>query len=271
MRYNTLVAGSQNAIIDELFTHLGDRLRCITTSLRIKDVTRHIRIFEPDIFILCIKDQEREIANLITQVRSNLDRNDIVLCIIGDKEDIEELQSLMDISECLVLKRPLTNAAIITAIDDYIDERRRIKEEAERRAEEERRAKEEQEKCGRKHVLIVDDDPNMLKLIKEQLEDTYNVATAINGSLALRFLTKKTTDLILLDYEMPGQSGADVFNIIRGSESTKRIPVVFLTGVSEPEKVKKVLSLKPEGYLLKPVDRNKLRYIVAKIMEESNG
>ena len=49
----------------------------------------------------------------------------------------------------------------------------------------------------KKHVLVVDDDPMMLRLIKEQLKDIYMVATAINGNLALIFLENKKTDLFL--------------------------------------------------------------------------
>ena len=91
------------------------------------------------------------------------------------------------------------------------------------------------------------------------------MATAINGSVALRFLTKKTTDLILLDYEMPGQSGDSVLSILRGSATTRDIPVIFLTGVSDTSKIAKVLALRPQGYLLKPVDRAKLSVEIKKV------
>ena len=107
----------------------------------------------------------------------------------------------------------------------------------------------------KKHILVLDDDPVMLELIRSQLEDDYEVATAINGALALRFLAHKTTDLVLLDYEMPGNDGAMVLENIRGDEFSKNIPVVFLTGVTDAARIRKALALKPDGYLLKPIDK----------------
>lgn len=111
---------------------------------------------------------------------------------------------------------------------------------------------------GRKHILVVDDDPIMLKTVKEQLRDDYDVATAISGKIAMKFLERKKTDLILLDYEMPGETGPEVLEKIRDNASTKDIPVVFLTGVSDKDKIQEAIALRPKGYLLKPIDHDKL-------------
>lgn len=111
---------------------------------------------------------------------------------------------------------------------------------------------------SKKHILVVDDDPMLLKLIKEQLKDSYTVATAINGAVALKFLENKKTDLIILDYEMPNENGAEVLQKIRRNPAIAQLPVIFLTGVKDREKIKKLVDLKPQGYLLKPIEREKL-------------
>lgn len=110
----------------------------------------------------------------------------------------------------------------------------------------------------RKHILVVDDDPIMLKTVKEQLHDEYDVGMAINGKIAMKFLERKRTDLVLLDYEMPGENGPAVLAKIRENDELKDIPVVFLTGVSDRDKIKEAIVLRPQGYLLKPIDHNKL-------------
>ena len=110
----------------------------------------------------------------------------------------------------------------------------------------------------RKHILVVDDDPIMLKTVKEQLHNDYDVGMAINGKIAMKFLERKRTDLILLDYEMPGENGPAVLSKIRENDELKDIPVVFLTGVSDRDKIKEAIVLRPQGYLLKPIDHNKL-------------
>lgn len=116
----------------------------------------------------------------------------------------------------------------------------------------------------RKHILVVDDDVRMLRLIKKYLENDYDVATAVNGRVALKFLESKHTDLVLLDYEMPLEDGPAVLEKIRQNPYTKNLPVVFLTGVSSKEKIQEVLQMRPQGYLLKPINKQKLLLTIEK-------
>lgn len=118
----------------------------------------------------------------------------------------------------------------------------------------------------RKHVLVVDDDSMMLKLMKEYLHEKYDVATALNGKIALKFLERKQTDLILLDYEMPGENGPAVLEQLRSSADTRDIPVIFLTGVTEGRKIQEALALKPQSYLLKPIQRGSLLEAIKKVI-----
>ena len=65
---------------------------------------------------------------------------------------------------------------------------------------------------------------------------------------------------------MPGDSGADVLEKIRANPQIADIPVVFLTGINDKEKIQKVLALKPNGYLLKPIEHEKLMTTIKKII-----
>ena len=115
----------------------------------------------------------------------------------------------------------------------------------------------------------MDDDPLMLKMLKEQLREDYDVATAVSGKIAMKFLERKKTNLILLDYEMPGENGPEVLEKLRAGDATKNIPVIFLTGVPEREKIQEALALKPQSYLLKPVDHEKLINAITKVIGRS--
>lgn len=115
----------------------------------------------------------------------------------------------------------------------------------------------------RKCILVVDDAPIMLKTVKEQLHDEYDVATAISGKIAMKFLERKRADLILLDYEMPEENGSEILKKLRDNDATKDIPVIFLTGVTDRDKIKEAIALKPQGYLLKPIDHDKLIETIA--------
>ena len=81
---------------------------------------------------------------------------------------------------------------------------------------------------------------------------------ANSGLQAIKWLGKNKADLILLDYEMPITDGPQVLEMLRSDEDTKYIPVMFLTGKGDKESVMSVLSLKPQGYFLKTIDKIEL-------------
>lgn len=107
-------------------------------------------------------------------------------------------------------------------------------------------------------ILAVDDDPKVLHMVNEMLRDKYKVSVAKGGEGARKFLESKSVDLILLDYMMPGENGAEVLKSFRKKEETKNIPVVFLTALEDRKKIMECLSLGPAGYVAKPVDSKTL-------------
>ena len=110
----------------------------------------------------------------------------------------------------------------------------------------------------KKSILIVDDDPGYLTLVREWLKDTYKVAMVNSGLQALKWLGKNKADLILLDHEMPVTTGPQVLEMLRSDEDTKNIPVIFLTGKGDKESVMAVVALRPEGYFLKTIEKDEL-------------
>lgn len=110
----------------------------------------------------------------------------------------------------------------------------------------------------KKSLLVVDDDPTYLSVVRDWLKGTYQVSMVSSGLQAIKWLGKNKADLILLDYEMPVTDGPQVLEMLRADNETKSIPVIFLTGKSDRESVMAVLSLKPEGYFLKSIEREEL-------------
>ncbi|MBR4707039.1 MAG: response regulator [Pseudobutyrivibrio sp.] len=110
----------------------------------------------------------------------------------------------------------------------------------------------------KKSLLIIDDDPNYMSLVREWLKDSYKVSMATSGMRGIKWLASNTVDLILLDYEMPVTDGPQVLEMLRQDDETAKIPVFFLTGRDDKESVVKVLDLKPDGYILKTVTRDEL-------------
>ena len=103
----------------------------------------------------------------------------------------------------------------------------------------------------KRKVLVVDDSVTVRQGIQKLLDEDYDVTPAQSGTAALRCMILDKPDLVLLDYEMPVCDGQQVLEMMRSEEVFADIPIIFLTGRADPETVKKLIALKPDGYLVK--------------------
>ena len=131
-----------------------------------------------------------------------------------------------------------------------------------------------------KKILIVDDDPDVVLFLSTALEDHgYSTIEARNGLEGLEKAKSKHPDLILLDLMMPHKSGIALLSDLKKDDALKEIPVIMVTGVSgetgidleaffkkgatgDPERN----VLKPEGYIEKPVDPQKLLNMIQEVL-----
>ena len=110
----------------------------------------------------------------------------------------------------------------------------------------------------RKKIIMVDDDRTNLTVAKNTLISRYDVFTVPSGKKLFDLLEKITPDLILLDIEMPDMNGYEVIKILKDTESTVDIPVIFLSAMIEPESEIKGLNLGAVDYIFKPFSRELL-------------
>lgn len=110
-------------------------------------------------------------------------------------------------------------------------------------------------------ILIVDDNNyNLFTLnsILSELDNT-DIIEAQSGEEALKIVLTKKIDLILLDIQMPGMDGFEVAKMIKSTNQTKEIPIIFLTAVfKEEEFIKRGFRIGATDYLTKPIDNQKL-------------
>lgn len=127
--------------------------------------------------------------------------------------------------------------------------------EAENAMDEVKEYLKKRETAGNKpRVLVVDDSMTVRQHMGKLLSEDYDITLAESSIAAIRSITLNKPDLILLDYEMPVCDGRQTLEMIRSDQALADIPVIFLTGRSDPESVKKVKALKPAGYLLKNLE-----------------
>lgn len=106
---------------------------------------------------------------------------------------------------------------------------------------------------GKKKILAVDDEPNILMSIEFILEmEGYEVHTARDGEEALEVAERVRPDLILLDINMPRKDGYEVCRILRGREDMAGIKVIMLTAKGQTLERKKGLEVGADEYVTKP-------------------
>ncbi len=105
----------------------------------------------------------------------------------------------------------------------------------------------------KKHILVVDDDPNILALIRTILtQKNYRVATAGDGQQALETLSRSNFDAMITDALMPGLDGPTLTEKIKSDPKLKDLPVIMITASKEPGMVKRSFSSGCILFLPKP-------------------
>ena len=281
MKYRILVNGSNLAIVKDFLSYKGNYFDCLSTTDAPADLEKHFKLFHPHA-ILCFVDRLYEgFMENLEALRNSPEYNQAPIIFIAKEETANELApNEVD----LVLLRPITTDNIILRLMNYLDAevvKRSLLLESEKivvtdisdaSAEASVNAapaaaepspvaptapaapEVPDDPDRKKHILVVDDDRNVLKMLKTALEEKYEVTATLNGLLVEKVLATKPVDLIVLDYEMPIMTGAEVYRKIKANPESASIPVCFLTGVSDRNKVMEIMSLRPDSYLLKPID-----------------
>ncbi len=266
MKYRILINGRNNLLVSDFIQHTEAYFDTLSTSGCWQDILGHFKVFDPQAFICFVEPEYEKTVNQIKNLKTSGYYNNAVIVLIGDAATCDALEQKERFTANLIVRRPVTPDNLTLKITHYFEElaaakaRAQASQNVQNDADAKAASNVPEAAAGgeKKHILIVDDDRTILKMLKSALGDTYEVTTMINGVMVDKLLETKKVDLIILDYEMPIETGADIFRRIKKNPKAAHIPVCFLTGVSDKEKIMEVMSLKPHGYLLKPIDMDML-------------
>ncbi|WP_408070550.1 response regulator [Butyrivibrio sp. JL13D10] len=233
-----LISSGSTFMVDAISKNLTEAGLSVTKAApKVNELEKYRK--EPNVFLFYLGPYVDEIADTLIYLRDICLENEKILCMIGDATEYEIVTSSIPpdmIAERF--ERPLDIKKVTARMREIC----LLNDELSRR----------------KNILLVDDDPVFLKLVKGWLDEEYKVTIVNSGMQAITYLATNTPDLILLDYEMPVTSGPQVLEMIRSEAKTSSTPVYFLTGKGDKESVMKVVSLKPNGYLLKTMAKDEL-------------
>ena len=121
----------------------------------------------------------------------------------------------------------------------------------------------------KKKILIVDDEPDILKLTSLRLKKLgYDVLTAVDGKEALDAIRSETPDLVLLDLLLPIMDGAEVCKRVKNDKKLRHIPIILFTAHSDTMTAEKAKSFGADGYIVKPFDPEELMNKIGQILAQ---
>ena len=266
MKLKIMITGKNKKIASDLAGHLeGDRgYKVIKCEANMDTLFEAVPLEIPDVIVICLGNETKESVKVYDALTDSTSADWIKVIVVANEEDTNTFVSYTKLRKIMLMPRPVALAALYAKLseientieDDINKANKLIKEYVNPNAPIELR---------RKHVWVVDDDQDQLMQIKNHLSEFYEVTAVKSGEAAFKYLDKHRADIILLDYVMPQMDGPKVLINLKNNKELSNIPVVFLTGVSERDKVlKTIVELKPQGYLVKPAKKSE---IVAKIID----
>ncbi len=118
-----------------------------------------------------------------------------------------------------------------------------------------------------KKLLLVDDEPNILKSLERLLGTSYQVTTALGGQAGLDLILNDNikADIILCDISMPMVNGADFYRCIAEKMPGLEQRIIFMTGGAYTDDLKKFITTVDNDFLSKPFDQNELFKLIEKV------
>ena len=233
------------------------------------------KLNEPDVVVMLISELDKPNEAILENLKMEHDKT-AVLCA-GMSLEKKAIPEYLMTEQFEYLERPYTDEVLIQKIAYAFERKAHLEEVPEKKKKEgntskevpqKAKGKELQQGSGKKSILLVDDSGVHLRMMKGLLEEQYDITMTTSGLKAITMVQEKQPDLILLDYDMPMYDGRETMMKLRESEVSKDIPIVFVTAVNDREHIKAVLAQRPTGYLLKPIDRERLFKTIKEIIGE---
>lgn len=231
-----LLVGKLTDIVRSLNENLSDDFNVQISTLQIDNVMGMVNIVKPELIVLCLVGVDKVDMGIFDWMNGYA--ADIPVLVVTSKTSWDMVKHSCSSERYQTFFPPINKATLVDACYQTLQK--------------------VQEESAMKKILVIDDDATVLRFIKKNLETMYDIIVAKSGEKGIEKAVLEQPDLILLDYEMPEMDGNETFAKMRRIDSIKDIPVIFLTGVSDRNRVCAVLDNKPAGYILKPPVKSKL-------------
>lgn len=252
-----LLIGELGDIVRSLNECLEDDFQVQLCTAELESVQGMVRISKPDLIVACQIGIDEVDGQIFGWIGENCKNTPVI--VVTSREGWAQCRDYCEGEQFDKLFRPVFKDDILDKCYRLLKIHEKIRQDV---------PMEEAKKAyQKKKILIVDDNPVFLRNTKGLLEDDYEIFVATSGEKGLKMIFSKQPDLVLLDYEMPGMSGKEMYETMLEDEFAKDIPVIFLTYIDDKNQIYAVLKTGPVGYILKPPDKEKLLEEIRKVFQ----
>lgn len=247
-----LMIGKFNAAYEDIAATLKLRYHAQMCADNLDMVKGLLKIDKPDAIVFCLIGLDIDGRKIMTEIQN--DYPGIPVVCVGSPMDKGLYREFFQRDQfCWVRLSTMDNDLL-----DVVSERIRTA------------AKNHSENNGgeRKTVLVIDDNPILLRSMNSLLSAKYDVMLANSGTKAMTMIGKQIPDVVFLDCEMPVCDGKMTYRMLRELDEMKSVPIIFLTGINEASYIQDALRLQPAGYLLKPASRERIFETLQRVLEQ---
>ena len=251
--YNVAIIGKMNNVLEDLGKFLKRYFVIQVVPLNKETIKSALVIMKPSLIVVSLVGADETHSDIFSMLQLNY--SSLPVITLGTENEMHHFLKYYESSQFINLIRPVDNLIVQDRIIDTLH------------LHPEDLVDLQIDQVGKKRIIVVDDNPTSLRSVKGMLEEEFEVILVNSGVKAMTAIGKKRPDLILLDYEMPVCDGKQTLEMLRADPTLYSIPVIFLTGIADKEHVNAIITLKPQGYLLKPPIKEALIHTIHRVLK----
>lgn len=250
MRYKMLVVGNTRTITDVVAKTLGKKNQVILSSFVVEELEIILELEDPDVVVLCLKTATMEQIAEIVKKNEKLELLKKEIVIIGDEKE----RLMFQVTAVRYQPLEWSFERGLLGLQEKIDEAMRMNPRY--------------EALYHKRILIIDDDRRTTAVLQEMISDEYDVLVCENGIEAINILSKRRVDGVIVSYDLETMPGRQIYQKIKGMKGYESLPVFFTTMNRSKDVIMDCVRLKPQGLLIKPVQKHDILDSLHKIFDE---